>query len=91
VAISAQTGAGFEALRAELGIRLRPIRDYLELAIPHTEPGVMSRLHAVGQVVERHYEDRVARIRARIPPHLRAEFAPYIVTDLATAAAPRPE
>lgn len=91
VAISAQTGAGFEALRAELGIRLRPIRDYLELAIPHTEPGVMSRLHAVGQVVERHYEDRVARIRARIPPHLRAEFAPYIVTDLATTAAPRPE
>ena len=83
VAVSARTGEGFDALRAELGTRLRPIRDYLELAIPHTEAAVVSRLHAVGQVVERKYEDAVARFKARIPPHLRAEFAPFIVAELA--------
>jgi GTP-binding protein HflX len=83
VALAAKTGAGFEALRAELGTRLRPVRDYLELAIPHAEASVVSRLHAVGQVVERRYDDAVARFKARIPPHLRAEFAPFIVADLA--------
>ncbi|HRZ38149.1 MAG TPA: GTPase HflX [Candidatus Paceibacterota bacterium] len=82
VAISARTGAGFDALWAELSTRLRPVRDYLELEIPHAEAGVLSRLHAVGQVIERNYEDHVARIKARIPPHLRAEFAPFIVADL---------
>ena len=44
---------------------------------------MVSRLHAVGQVVERKYEDAVARFKARIPPHLRAEFAPFIVAELA--------
>jgi len=83
VALSAKTGAGFETLRGELGSRLRPIRDYLELAIPHAAAGVMSRLHTVGQVVERRYEDEVARVKARIPPHLRGEFASFIVEDLA--------
>ncbi len=82
VAISAKTCAGFDALWAELSTRLRPVRDYLELEIPHAEAGVLSRLHAVGQVIERDYEDRVARIKARIPPHLRAEFAPFIVANL---------
>lgn len=83
VAVSAKTGEGFDALRAELGTRLRPIRDYLELAIPHAEAALVSRLHTVGQVVERKYEGAVARFKVRIPPHMRAEFAPFIVAELA--------
>jgi len=85
VAVSAATGEGFPALSAELGGRLRPSREFVELNVPHTEPAVIARLHAVGQVVERDYNGDGARFKARIPPHFHAEFAPFIVQDLRVA------
>jgi hypothetical protein len=33
----------------------------------------------MAQVVERSYDGAAARFKARIPPHLHQEFAPYIV------------
>jgi hypothetical protein len=39
----------------------------------------VARLHAVAQVVERDYTGETARFKARIPPHLRDEFAHFIV------------
>ena len=85
VAVSAATGEGFPALSAELGSRLRPSREFVELNVPHTEPAVIARLYAVGQVVERDYNGDGARFKARIPPHFHAEFAPFIVQDLRVA------
>ncbi len=85
VAVSAATGEGFPALSAELGSQLRPSREFLELNVPHTEPAVIARLYAVGQVVERDYNGDGARFKARIPPHFHAEFAPFIVQDLRVA------
>ncbi len=82
VAISAATGEGIPALLAELGSRLRPIRDFIELSVPHERAGVIARLHEVGQVVERDYNGQTARFKARIPPHLREEFSPFVVSDL---------
>jgi hypothetical protein len=35
----------------------------------------------VGQIVERDYSGTAARFKARIPPHLRAEFAPFLATE----------
>jgi len=85
VAVSAATGEGFPALLEELGSQLRPARDLVELEVPHSEPAVIARLHAVGQVLERDYNGESARFKARIPPHLRAEFSPFIVQDLRVA------
>jgi GTP-binding protein HflX len=85
VAVSAVTGEGFPALSAELGSQLRPSREFVELNVPHSEPAVIARLHAVGQVVERDYNGDSARFKARIPPHFHAEFAPFIVQDLKVA------
>jgi GTP-binding protein HflX len=82
VAVSAKTGAGFAALLAELGSRLRPVREFVELAIPQGEAAAVSRLHEVAQIVERKYDGDTARFKARIPPHLRADFARFIVADL---------
>jgi GTP-binding protein HflX len=84
VAVSARTGDGFPALLAALGSQLRPIREFVELAIPHGAAAVIARLHAVAQVVERDYEGPTVRLKARIPPHLHAEFASYIVRELQT-------
>jgi hypothetical protein len=54
----------------------------VDLSIPHEGASVIARLHAVAQVVERNYAGDTARFKARIPPHLRSEFALYIVDEL---------
>lgn len=83
VAISAKTGEGIPDLLQELGAALRPIREFVELSVPHSESAAISRLHQVAQVVEREYEGENARFKARIPPHYHSEFAPFIIKELA--------
>jgi GTP-binding protein HflX len=78
VEISAKTGEGVPHLLAEIGTQLRPTREFLELRIPHENADVIARLHQVGQVVERRYNGKTAKFKARIPPHLHAEFARFI-------------
>jgi len=85
VSISATSGEGLAALLAELGSQLRPIREFMELSVPHERTDVIARLHEAGQVVERNYEGETARFKARIPPHLHDEFAPFVVRELQTA------
>jgi GTPase len=80
VEISAKTGEGILHLLSEIGTQLRPNREYLELKIPHERAEVIARLHKVGQVIERRYQGKAAKFKARIPPHHRDEFAPFIVT-----------
>jgi len=85
VAISATGGEGIGTLMAQLGAQLRPIREFIELSIPHDRPDLVARLHEVAQVVERRYTGKTAKLKARVPPHLHEEFAPYIVRGLQTA------
>jgi GTP-binding protein HflX len=85
VAVSATEGEGVGELLAQLGSQLRPIREFMELAVPHDKTGIIARLHEVGQVIERNYDGQTARFKARIPPHLREEFAPFFVRELQTA------
>ena len=82
VAVSARTGAGLDGLMAELGTALRPVREFLELAIPHDRAAVVAKLHEVAQIVERDYSGEAACFKARIPPHLHAEFAEFVVKEL---------
>jgi GTP-binding protein HflX len=79
VAVSAVKGTGIPALLSELSTQLRPTREFVELKIPHEEAAVIARLHKVGQVVERRYTGKLAKFKARIPPHHHAEFAAFIV------------
>ena len=82
VLISATTGEGIPALLAELGSQLRPLREFVELAVPHEKAGVIARLHEVAQVIERRYNGKTAQFKARIPPHYHHEFAPFLVQNL---------
>jgi GTP-binding protein HflX len=84
VAISAENGDGISVLLAELSGQLRPAREFMELAVPQNKPGVIARLHEVAQVIERRYDGRTARFKARIPPHLHHEFEQFVVRDLQT-------
>lgn len=85
IGVSAKTGAGVPALLAEIGTQLRPIREFVELHVPHELAAVISRVHEVGQVVERSYTGKKAKFKVRIPPHLHSEFAPYIVQEIQAA------
>jgi GTP-binding protein HflX len=78
VCVSAKTGVGFPELMAELGAMLKPIRDFLTLWIPHTQPQTIARLHALAQIVEQDYSGEQAYFRARIPPHVRHEFDRFV-------------
>jgi GTP-binding protein HflX len=80
IEISAKTGEGIPHLLAEIGTQLRPTREFLELQIPHERAEVIARLHKIGQVIERRYNGKTAKIKARIPPHYREEFAPFIIS-----------
>ena len=79
VGVSAKTGDGVAELLAELGTLLRPVREFVELSVPHEASAEIAKLHAVAQVVARNYDGDTARFKARIPPHQRAEFAAFIV------------
>ncbi len=85
VTVSAVTGEGIPALMAELSSQLRPIREFIELAIPHERTDLIARLHEIGQVIERDYSGELARFKARIPPHWHEEFSPYMLRELQTA------
>jgi len=84
VAVSATTGEGIASLLAELGSRLRPAREFLELRVPHEKSAVIARLHAVGQVIESSYRGAKARFKVRIPPQHHDEFAPFIAKSRPT-------
>ncbi|MBM3823600.1 MAG: GTPase HflX [Verrucomicrobia bacterium] len=75
--VSARTGEGFDDLLAEVGRRLRPVRDELELRIPPQQSAVIARAHAIGQVVESRYDGDHTVLRVYIPPHCRAEFEKF--------------
>jgi GTP-binding protein HflX len=77
VAVSAKCRTGFPTLTSELAIMLRPIREVVELRIPHKDSANIARVHAIAQVIEQHYEGGWVRIKARIPPFALPEFARY--------------
>ena len=87
IVVSARSGEGFDAFMSELGKQLRPVREMLELSIPHSQSEVIAQLHEVGQVLERDYDSAEALFKALIPPSHRAQFEPFIIRedDLAKA------
>jgi GTP-binding protein HflX len=82
VAISAEKGDGIDQLLAELGSQLRPAREFMELSVPQEKAGVIARLHEVGEIIERRYNGRTARFKARVPQHFHHEFEQFLVRHL---------
>jgi GTP-binding protein HflX len=80
VAVSALEKEGFPALMAELANLLRPIRQVVDLVIPHHESALIARLHQLGQVIERRYEDGAVHLAVRLPPYALTEFTQYLTS-----------
>ena len=81
IVVSAKTREGFDAFMAELGKQLRPVRQMVELSIPHSKSNVIARLHEVGQVLERNYDGAEAVFKALIPPNHLAHFESFIIAE----------
>ena len=81
IVVSAKTGEGFDVFMAELGKQLRPVRQMVELSIPHSKSNVIARLHEVGQVLERNYDGAEAVFKALIPPNHLAHFESFITAE----------
>ena len=81
IVVSAKTREGFDAFMAELGKQLRPVRQMVELTIPHSKSNVIARLHEVGQVLERNYDGAEAVFKALIPPNHLAHFESFITAE----------
>ena len=81
IVVSAKTREGFDAFMAELGKQLRPVRQMVELSIPHSKSNVIARLHEVGQVLERNYDGAEAVFKALIPPNHLAHFESFITAE----------
>ena len=81
IVVSAKTREGFYAFMAELGKQLRPVRQMVELSIPHSKSNVIARLHEVGQVLERNYDGAEAVFKALIPPNHLAHFESFITAE----------
>ncbi|MBO61506.1 MAG: GTPase HflX [Verrucomicrobiales bacterium] len=81
IVVSAKTGEGFDEFMVELGKQLRPVRQMVELSIPHSKSNVIARLHEVGQVLERNYDGAEAVFKALIPPNHLAHFESFITAE----------
>ena len=81
IVVSAKTREGFDAFMVELGKQLRPVRQMVELSIPHSKSNVIARLHEVGQVLERNYDGAEAVFKALIPPNHLAHFESFITAE----------
>ncbi len=85
--VSAKTGEGIAELLHELGTLLRPVREQIDLRIPHAESAAIARLHAVAQVLESDYAKvDGARFKALVPPQFRHEFSRFQRTRGRSAA-----
>ena len=55
ILISAKNGEGLDALKAEISRRIAALRHRVELTVPYTKGGVLSLIHARGQVLSEEY------------------------------------
>ena len=66
IVISANTGAGLDRLKAEIGKRVQKLRTRVELVVPYDRGAALNLLHKEGQILEEEYLDEGTRIVAML-------------------------
>jgi len=77
--ISAVTGAGIDALLAEIGARLRAMTEVTELSIPFARGDALAIAHREGEVLTETTDEVGYRLRVRLEPAGRARLAGFVV------------
>ena len=79
VQVSAETGAGLEALREAIEARFLSGLRRMDLLLPYEEGGRLSELHELAGEVERRDTAAGVRVRARVPADVAERFERFAV------------
>ncbi|GAA2816656.1 GTPase HflX [Streptomyces showdoensis] len=78
IAVSARSGEGMEQLLALLESELPRPQVEIEVLVPYTEGGLVSRVHAEGEVLSEEHTPEGTLLKARVHEELAALLAPYV-------------
>ncbi|MFI6645103.1 GTPase HflX [Streptomyces sp. NPDC050504] len=78
IAVSARTGEGIEELLALIDAELPRPEVEIEAVVPYTHGGLVSRVHAEGEVVSEEHTPEGTLLKARVHEELAAELARFV-------------
>ncbi|GEB56090.1 GTPase HflX [Streptomyces gardneri] len=78
IAVSARSGQGIEQLLALIDAELPRPEVELEALVPYTHGGLVSRVHAEGEVESEEHTPEGTLLKARVHEELAAMLAPYV-------------
>ncbi len=81
VPVSAITGAGLDALRAEIAESIPVRRKVIEALVPYDHADLVARAHEEGEVLEEEHRAEGTRLVADVGPQLSAALAAYAEAD----------
>ncbi|WP_030762325.1 GTPase HflX [Streptomyces griseus] len=78
MAVSARSGEGIEELLALIDRELPRPEVEIELLVPYTQGGLVSRVHAEGEMLSEEHTPEGTLVKARVHEELAAVLAPYV-------------
>ncbi|MFC8509478.1 GTPase HflX [Streptomyces sp. NPDC057411] len=78
IAVSARSGEGMEELLALLESELPRPQVEIEVLVPYTHGGLVSRVHGEGEVLSEEHAPEGTLLKARVHEELAALLAPYV-------------
>ncbi|WP_329115093.1 GTPase HflX [Streptomyces sp. NBC_01353] len=78
IAVSARTGEGIEELLALIDAELPRPQVEIEALVPYTEGGLVSRVHAEGELLSEEHTPEGTLLKARVHEELAAFLTPYV-------------
>ncbi|WP_128976861.1 GTPase HflX [Streptomyces roseicoloratus] len=78
IAVSARSGAGIEELLGLIDAALPRPKVELEVLVPYTQGGLVSRVHAEGEVISEEHTPEGTLLKARVHEELAALLAPFV-------------
>lgn len=78
IAVSARTGAGIDELLALIDVELPHPSVEIEALVPYIQGGLVSRVHAEGEVISEEHTAEGTLLKARVHEELGAELAMFV-------------
>lgn len=81
MAVSAKTGEGLPELLAEVDKQLAAKFRRVRLSIPHSQAGVLARIHRTGRILSQEYAGDAVFVEAEVDPALERAVEAYLVPE----------
>ncbi|MFI8965245.1 GTPase HflX [Streptomyces sp. NPDC053493] len=78
LAVSARSGVGIEELLALIDAELPRPQVEIEVLVPYTQGGLVSRVHAEGEVISEEHTPEGTLLKGRVHEELAALLAPFV-------------